>query len=270
MTNESIAPRYNETVVYVIEDAMDCLYNCESTDVSKHSELAASPEMFESDIDDVDELDSTTVLSSLQCSAIEVPFSPKKPTREELVLESDRCLLTRIHKFLSGVPPPPNHTISQSDCDDFLVYIRQNRGYFWADPFDLELSEEKQTEIAKSTLLPSKGGEKNDVTILSRDGRLSYPSKAGLRNLTTAFDACQQLSNSKGIEFFETMSTCIFSERLFNASCSSAASIEITARDQRSKLYKSEESLALYRSTTVEEIASLTWPQVQRHKCHDL
>jgi hypothetical protein len=127
-------------VVYVSEDAMDCNYD-ESSNISKHFELqnAPSPELFDSDADD--EAESTNTTLNFQ-NVLDEPrvslSSPKKFTTAEQLLKADKYLLKRINKFLSGVPPPPNHTISQKDCDDFLVYIKQNRHYFWADPFKLE------------------------------------------------------------------------------------------------------------------------------------
>ena len=55
-----------------------------------------------------------------------------------MILRADKYLCRRINKFLSGVPPPPGYTISQKSCDDFLTSLKQNRNYFWADPFDFK------------------------------------------------------------------------------------------------------------------------------------
>lgn len=131
-------------VIYHNENAMDCNYD-ESSDQSKpdstikiQDEIPPSPELFESDADD--EAGSTTstfqnVLSSQQ--PVSLP-SPKKLSSAEMIARADRWLLKRVNKFMSGVPPPPSHTISQKDCDDFIIEIYKNRQYFWADPFELD------------------------------------------------------------------------------------------------------------------------------------
>lgn len=138
-------PLQEQPVIYLNENAMDCTYD-ESSDQSKsettvtkvEEENPQSPDIFESDADD--EADSTTstfqnVLSSQQ--PVSLP-SPKKLSTAEMIIRADKWLLRRANKFLSGVPPPPSHTISQKDCGDFIIEIYKNRQQFWADPFELD------------------------------------------------------------------------------------------------------------------------------------
>lgn len=150
--SESEQPQ--EPVIYVSEDAMDCCYGEEPPPTSspafavaqletiEEAEPPLSPELFDSDADD--EAESTNTTSTLQTNLEDetprpTPLSPsQRLSTGELILRADKFLQRRVNKYLSGVPPPPNHTISQKDCDDFLVYIRQNRQYFWADPFLLD------------------------------------------------------------------------------------------------------------------------------------
>ncbi|XP_008217360.1 uncharacterized protein LOC100679267 [Nasonia vitripennis] len=282
-------------VIYVSEDAMDCNYD-ESSNLSRpqqpqpqHFELqdAPSPELFESDADD--EAESTNTTSTFQKSLEEARTSlpsPKKLTTPELILKADKFLLRRVNKFLSGVPPPPNHTISQKDCDDFLVYIKQNRQYFWADPFKLD---EKDAPVAKSEASVSQqesNQEKSDETTTTTTTSMSskvfsqISQKAPLRNLSTAFDACERSSylqvdknDSVAVDavFSDTTSSLTLSDTLLNSSIVSSSTFAVLNED--SKLGDSDDKEApptLFTSISCEEVAKLSWPAMLKHKCPEI
>lgn len=143
-------------MLYVSEDAMDCNYGSSAMNsrcgasnwrnfqnvlpntTSHEDEAPSSPELF-SDGEQDDGV--ATTLSTNDTSTFQktqTQPSPIKLTQEELIHRADCYVARRINKFLSGVPPPPNYTVCPKDCNDFLVNIRQNRQYFWADPFVTE------------------------------------------------------------------------------------------------------------------------------------
>ncbi|XP_011496399.1 PREDICTED: uncharacterized protein LOC105361016 [Ceratosolen solmsi marchali] len=271
-------------VIYVSEDAMDCNYD-ESSNISKHFELqdAPSPELFDSDADDEAESTNTTInfQNVLDEPRVSLP-SPKKLTTAEQILKADKYLLKRVNKFLSGVPPPPNHTISQKDCDDFLVYIKQNRQYFWADPFKLEskhLSTESKTISISSIQKVNEENDRNEDTN-SCCTKVYQQAKAGLRNLSTAFDACEQPNYLKfdhndslasGTEFSETTNSFTLSETLFN-NCSILSTSTFTSFNEDSKIHDNDTEAppTLFTSIKVEDVTVLPWPDAYKHKCHEI
>ena len=156
-------------VIYVSEDAMDCNYD-DASNLSRNLELqeAPSPELFDSENDEADDEAESTASTFPKLEEVR-PSQPslKKFTPAELTLRADKLLLRRINKYLSGVPPPPSHTISQKDCDDFLVYIKQNRQFFWADPFKLdEKTGEPEAPESKTSLVSDIASDSHQVRFL--------------------------------------------------------------------------------------------------------
>ncbi|XP_014207780.1 uncharacterized protein LOC106638909 [Copidosoma floridanum] len=214
------------TVVY--EDAMDCNYDESSSTTNISTTTTApttiatnlqlwtsskqfnlpdpetSPEMFcESDADDEAESTNTTTATSYPTNnTLEEPVgisppSPVKLSQKEMVLKADKYLLKQVNKYLCGVPPPPNHTISQKDCDDFLAYIKQNRSYFWADPFLLDNGKTNEIDASLATssqLEPSQQEYSQNSQVISNESKRRSPLKAGMRNLSMAFDECEKFS----------------------------------------------------------------------------
>ncbi|XP_058797580.1 uncharacterized protein LOC131667860 [Phymastichus coffea] len=262
--------------IYVSEDAMDCNYDESSSNLSKHFELPEeqSPELFESDADD--EAESTTstfpIVAISQEPSQPTQPSPKKLTPAELILKADRYIRRRVHKFLSGVPPPPNHTISQRDCDDFLAEIKRNRSYFWADPFEGEISKEANVSTSSETSTYSKAESSTNMS--TDEKKIFHPPKGSLRNLSTAFDACEQLSNSRHdnneslMNFPDNGNS--FSSLLNN---SSFLSVSTLALNEESKLGDSgiqEQPPMSYMSMNVNEVTKLPFKDAFAHRCHDI
>lgn len=178
-------------MVYLNEDTMDCSY-AESSGTPKSKKTfnndVSSPELFESDDEDQNPNVSSRKFLRIHSQPALTSVSPKKATTEQLVDKSDRFLLSRMNKFLTGIPPPPKHTICQSDCSDFLTQIRQNRQYFLLDPFKDDKASSEDTTKALNV-------------------QNSMPRARSLRNLTTAFDACDQSNSSVSINPTESTNT---------------------------------------------------------------
>jgi len=144
----------------------------------------SSPEMFDSDAEnDINNRNDNALLSVEASAAI----SPQRPTQAELVAKSDNYLLTRINKFLSGIPPPPKHTMCQYDCSDLLQRIYENRRFFSIKcPLLDKISEYKEnvTSPKQSTITETNMDISHECT------------KTIPRNLTDAFDACDLSINN--------------------------------------------------------------------------
>lgn len=143
----------------------------------------SSPEMFDSDTER--KMDNKIVKTLLDSSTL-TAISPQKPSQIELVAKSDNNLLTRINKFLRGVPPPPRHTICQNDCSDFLQNIYENRHFFWIG-YPLSNENLKAAESTKS----------QKQIIAEREGRnIPYQcTRSTPKNLTSSFDTCNSSVN---------------------------------------------------------------------------
>lgn len=175
---------------------MDCNYS-ESAGTPKIKKtttttIVSSPEMFDSDDDedpDVEKRENLNGKRSTFNRILSQPLknlsSPRKPSQEEMIIESDSYLMKKMSKYLSGVPPPPKHTICQKDCNDFLSLLRKNQFYFWIDtPFTGEKPNNDDKDKIESTVVSN---ELKSIKI----GR-------GMRNLTDAFDACDGSSSCPG------------------------------------------------------------------------
>ncbi|XP_057328764.1 MATH and LRR domain-containing protein PFE0570w [Microplitis mediator] len=224
-TSEETEPEYVSykslnKVIYLNEETMDCNYS-ESTETPKKNKILTqdltSPELFKSDDEDDVKPVSKNFKRILSQPTV-TKIIPRKLTQDELIIQSDSYLLTRTNKFLTGVPPPPKLTICQSDCTDFLSHIRKNRKYFWVDPFNKDddkiLSSDEvatnttttstvtttttTTDDTDSTIFSAKSDVKKIISNESNE-RISLSRSRSLRNLTNAFDACDQSNSSASV-----------------------------------------------------------------------
>ena len=269
-----------EKLVYVSEDAMDCFYD-ESNGTSTKLEMlnnVSSPEMFGSDIEDnLEKFDTTSSFKSTTKNEIPIPASPCKPTQEELIARSDYNLLSRINKYLSGVPPPPKHTICQNDCNDFLLTIRQNAHLFWCNPSELE----KKSSVVK-TVSPSIEQSKDSSYSNSFRHRVKHSS----RNLSIAFDACDGSRDSEikddsknncnsyeqSIDLCSTdlmENTSVLIDKTTSLSVNPSTNCvdsRLSSNGSKSTIIASDQP-ALYSTVSLKNAASLSWPNVYQHKC---
>ncbi|XP_012284855.1 uncharacterized protein LOC105702118 [Orussus abietinus] len=278
-----------EKLVYVNENAMDCNYD-ESNDTSKNLETLpepSSPEMFASDAEDEPDKDKSLADQEKRVDAgVSTVEDRKTYTQEELVAMSDCYLLARMNKFLSGVPPPPSHTISQKDCTEFLMYIRQNREYFWVEPID----KDDKDKVLSHDKAKNRSNEKNAESDSTKNNIYQRPRK-GSRNLSNAFDACDTsinttsdkdlLSKSSNICEISSNSTINVLQsgdmtRMYNImedDCSTTcASINssIACKDWTSKEPLDNPSLLRYCTTNKDEASGLSWPEAFQHKFHGI
>ncbi|XP_014611243.1 PREDICTED: uncharacterized protein LOC106790680 isoform X1 [Polistes canadensis] len=171
----------------MFEIAMDCCYIelNEDTGMEKVFPNVSSPEMFDSDVEN--EQNERQEITSINKDTL-IKTSPEKPSKATLIAKSDNYLLVRINKYLTGVPPPPSHTICQSDCNDLLHYIQQNRQYFWtASPIKEENNVRQEENIDKSF---------NQETLENNKRFSFYKTNNTQRNLTSAFDECDSQTNN--------------------------------------------------------------------------
>ncbi|KAJ8684406.1 hypothetical protein QAD02_020198 [Eretmocerus hayati] len=276
----------NSNIVYVSEDAMDCNYDDHSDGVRDSGilEEAPSPELFESDNDDNDgETQSTNTTYTypntltLEETQPSLP-TPKKYAVEELILKADKHLFRRLNKFLSGVPPPPNHTISQKDCNDFLAYIKQNQEYFWANPF--QFNEELKLLGSEPIQLTQETAKNENPEAFEDFKDIPRRAKSGLRNLSTAFDACEQSNQSKigvdeiaGIDsdFPDSSISLDLPEIQFDNS--SITCFNSGSQNDESKLCNTNDQSqvsVLYTSLSVNDAPETPWPASFGHRCHDI
>lgn len=261
-----------ERLVYVNEDAMDCCYD-ESNSTSAKLEVipeVSSPEMFNSDSDD--DLDNSKTSTSLKNgrNKFSIPTNSTKPkTQEELVAQSDNNLLSRINRYLSGVPPPPKHTICQSDCSEFLVNIRKNAHLFWCNPLETEVN----SQTIKTTTPSVDVKEENSTTTSIFHNRVRNSS----RNLSVAFDACDlsRDSETKSVSHTnsavddssctESVDTSIFTDKTSSFSTATSASHVVPNENSLMTTMKSDQTI--FNTVNVEVAASMSWPEAYQHKC---
>lgn len=276
-----------ERLVYVNEDAMDCCYD-ESNSTSAKLEViqeVSSPEMFNSDSDD--DLENSKTSASFRGGVGRNKFSlpknsPKPKTQQELVVISDNNLLSRINRYLSGVPPPPKHTICQSDCSEFLVNIRKNAHLFWSNPLETETNSSTNKTSAptpQTSALPSDIKEENLTSTSIFQNRV----KNSTRNLSVAFDACdlskdsetksvvshinsavdEQSIDTSCTESVDTAS--IFTDKTSSVSTTTTTSQVIPNENSSTTLKMSDQTI--FNTCSVNVAASLTWPEAYQHKC---
>lgn len=235
----------------------------------------SSPEMFDSDAENTD----TNIETIAQDVAPVAINSPDKPSQAELVTKSDHNLLARINKLLSGVPPPPKHTICRSDCSEFLLHIYENRHLFWTCPFT-EQKSEPDTNL--------KSSEKQ------KDNRNSAyeRTRSTQRNLSNAFDACDPRHQNTLSDNITTatvqkhvsddnsrieLSNYIVMKSVPDASENvmlPSSSNEIPVNENKCIVKKSsslpnQQSL-FYHTVNEKEAIALTWPEAYQHKFHGI
>lgn len=246
---------------------MDCCfaspnYNSQITETYPN---VCSPEMFDSDGEN--EIDNKKVTASPDDQTL-AAISPQKPTQAELVVKSDNYLLARINKYLSGVPPPPRHTICQSNCSDFLQRIYENRQLFWTGyPLPNE-SSESEKDVKSTKQLSSEITNRN----------ISYQcTKGPSRNLTNAFNACD-LSISTDSTKLGAKSDNDNSDNLslqYNLYEEAKSSVNVMKQITRVPSVEDssnveKQSPLLYHTVSEVEATALTWPQAFSHKFHGI
>ncbi|XP_076238693.1 cyclin E-interacting protein minus [Calliopsis andreniformis] len=156
---------------------MACCYFNRDGSLTAEKELPniSSPEMFDSDNEN-DKNNETLTNEEIKTTI----DSPVKPSQADLIAKSDNNLLARINKFLSGVPPPPKHTICRTDCAELLLRIYENHHLFWmpcvlpGKPLQQNVNQESPEQ------------QKENISTNN-----SYQcTKSTSRNLSIAFDAC--------------------------------------------------------------------------------
>nr|KAF7425901.1 hypothetical protein H0235_008339 [Vespula pensylvanica] len=220
-----------------MKDAMDCCYieQNEATGMDKVFPNVSSPEMFDSDVENKhnEQQEVTSVIEETL-----VKTSPQKPSQATLITKSDNYLLARINKYLTGVPPPPSHTICQSDCNDLLRYIQQNQQYFWTTSPMSEEKNVRQEEIDKSF---------NQGTLENNEMFSFYNTNNTQRNLANAFDECKSHTNNVSGEILD-----ILEQQVNNSN------------------NLQNKSLILYNTVGEKEIENLPWSEAYFHKFHGI
>ncbi|XP_033321246.1 cyclin E-interacting protein minus [Megalopta genalis] len=245
---------------------MDCCYLNKNGSLETERELPniSSPEMFNSD--DEDDTHSSEIIEH------ETTASPAKPSQADLVTKSDSNLLARINKLLSGIPPPPKHTICRTDCSELLVRIYENSHLFWTPDV-----------LPKKQLLPdvNKDFPEQQKENISTNSSVQL-SKSTSRNLSIAFDECDpQFQNniSNNLETKDvTNNICRDNFRIeqvvpnnkTNTMCTENVQVASTENNsQESSVTSLQESL-FYHTVDEKEASSLTWPDAYHHKFHGI
>ncbi|EZA58297.1 hypothetical protein DMN91_005999 [Ooceraea biroi] len=245
---------------------MDCCFadqydNLQITETYSH---VSSPEMFDSDAEnDVNNRNDCPLSDVDTLSAT----SPQKPSQAELVSKSDNHLLARVSKFLSGVPPPPKHTICQNDCSDFLQLIHENRRFFWVrSPLPSKSSGAKESATSPKQMATAEA-----------DSRSSSCQRGAPRDLTDAFNACDLPANdldsaqlgigsSNSDNLNARLSVPKETNKLTNVTKETIRPLAtmdcLNVSDERSPL--------LYYSLGETEAAALIWPEAYSHKFHGI
>lgn len=237
----------------------------DGSQIAETFQNVSSPEMFDSDTEsDVDNRD----VCALPDDNTLAPISPQKPSQAELVAKSDGYLLSRINKFLSGVPPPPRHTICQNDCSDFLQLIYKNHQYFWTG-YPLLNS---NLESAEST------NSQKQITAEIVNRNIYQCTKGTPRNLTNAFDACNLPANNTENTQLSVNNNSDSSDNL-----STQQSIPMEIRNPVNVIKEPirvpsmvnsntflEQFSFFYQTINEKDATTLTWPQAYLHKFHGI
>ncbi|XP_076683062.1 cyclin E-interacting protein minus [Andrena cerasifolii] len=259
---------------------MDCCYfnRAGSPTIGEELPSVCSPEMFDSDGED-DSKDNETLTNE----AVTVAVSPEKPSQADLLAKSDHNLLARINKFLSGVPPPPKHTICRTDCTELLLRIYENHHLFWT-PCVLP---EKQSQ--QDMRQESAEQQKENISTNNSYQR----TKSTPRNLSTAFDACDpQYPNSVGnsVDTSEVKNnissdnfrikqivpndqTHVLDAKESTINTLSPEQVQNTVRKdekQEAPLAYTREQSIVYPIATAKEATSFTWPEAYLQNFHGI
>ncbi|XP_076288281.1 cyclin E-interacting protein minus [Lasioglossum baleicum] len=259
---------------------MDCCYFNKNGSLESEREFPniSSPEMFNSDDEG-----GTSSSETVEHETTEIPASPEKPSQADLVAKSDNNLLGRINKSLSGIPPPPKHTICRTDCSELLLRIYENYQLFWTP----NVLPEKQLRPDVKEDSPEQQKEN-----ISTNNSLQL-GKSTSRNLSIAFDACdpQFENNISGNLDTKDVTSNICSDNFrieqvvtnnkTNVACTvksttktlSTEQVQATTNIRNTKEASStslQEGLLLYHTTDEKEVNNLTWPEAYHHKFHGI
>lgn len=249
---------------------MDCCFanQYDSSQIAETFPNVSSPEMFDSDTESDTDNKNVEILADDSTLAVIPPR--EQPTQAELIAKSDNCMLVRINKFLSGVPPPPRHTTCQSDCSDFLQHIYENRQLFYIG-YPLSNGNSESTESTNS---------QQQRTTEINDKNVSYQCTKGTpRNLTNAFDACDLPANNAESTKLGTNSDSdsvnlnvqqsVSKEILKNVVNTIKDTVKVPSTVDNSDV-SHERSPLLYHTIGEKEAKVLAWPQAYSHKFHGI
>lgn len=238
---------------------MDCFADqnddSRSTETYRH---VSSPEMFDSET----ESDIEMKAGEHNDDAV-ITRTPEKISQAELVVKSDKALLSRINKYLSGVPPPPKHTISQRDCANFLEHIYKNRELFLSGFCPLPGEHSEYT--VQNTKLQNKEADSGNIYQFTRNAS---------RNLTNHFNACDPPAD--GTENVELVKVNDDRDNL-NIQCSVPNKVDMSVNVitkvlpiRNNSNVSQEQSSLLYHTISEKEAVTLAWPEAYFHKFYGI
>lgn len=250
----------------MLEDAMDCCYieQNEATGMDKVFPNVSSPEMFDSDVENKHN-EQQEVASIIEETLVKT--SPQKPSQATLIAKSDNYLLARVNKYLTGVPPPPSHTICQSDCNDLLHYIQQNQQYFWTTSPMSEEKNVRQEEIDKSF---------NQGTLENNELFSFYNTNNTLRNLANTFDECESNTNNISGEIYvqnsdnDTNNSQKKDHNLNKNIMTRTQILDVLEQQVNNSNHLQNKSLILYNTVGEKEVENLPWSEAYFHKFHGI
>ncbi|XP_076173176.1 cyclin E-interacting protein minus [Ptiloglossa arizonensis] len=259
---------------------MDFCYFNRNGSLATETELpnVSSPEMFDSDNEDNKQFNET-----LRKETVTLEASPEKLSQADLVAKSDQNLLVKINKLLSGVPPPPKHTICRTDCAELLLRIYENGHLFWTPNMlpGKQLREDINEEYPEQ--------QKENIGTNNSYQR----AKSTSRNLSTAFDACDP-------QYPNNVSNSIDTADVKNNICNDNFRIEqVVSNDKNDALNDNksttkvlsteqiqiptnenetthvsftpiQERLLFHYTVDEKEVSTLTWPEAYHHKFHGI
>lgn len=228
---------------------------------------ASSPEMFESDLEnEISRNESFSKKKKKRKPADELPeatlekTNPEvKLTQAELVAQSDKYLLARINKFLTGVPPPPKHTICQNDCSEFLLRIYENQRFFWSETAtNVEASQIKRREEEEDEGEDEEEETKSECKENQFARAVTYQrTRSTSRNLSHAFDACEKDSAENWLKG-DNIRT--------HAQVNAASQVNALSDSSEAPL----EQKVLYCTINETKASLLGWSEAYRHKFHGI
>ncbi|XP_011632742.1 uncharacterized protein LOC105424291 isoform X1 [Pogonomyrmex barbatus] len=243
---------------------MDCCFTNQYDNSTQNAETfpnVSSPEMFDSDTEsDIDNKNVNTLADDSTLAMI----LPRELTQAELIAKSDSYMLARINKFLSGVPPPPRHTMCQSDCSDFLQHIYENRQLFYIE-YPLTNGSLDSMENVKQMIIEAS------------DRNASYQCIKGTsRNLTNILDVCNLPASTEGTKLGLNNSSndnLNIQHTVPKEIQSSVNTIKETVKiapiiDNLNISH--EQSPLLYHTIDEKKAKTLMWPQAYYHKFHGI
>lgn len=216
----------------------------------------SSPEMFDSETEsDVENEHNCTLANADTLKA----DSPQKPSQTELIAKADNYLLARIHKSLSGIPPPPRCTRFQSNCSELLESIRKNYNFLWSCTSSSHDASSKCEEITKAT-------KQTTMEVINRNTS---------KNLTNACDESVNIdspqlgenNNSSNSDILNKQ--CNVPEITRNPS-NLTEQTQFLSNVNNVNDCSQAESPFLYQTVDEAKAATLTWPEAFSHKSHGI